>query len=70
MKRSHAIADFFVVDDDPAAQRVMCRILGRSGYNVLLANSGQEAFDKIAANLRQESGRKDKPAIVHGIHAQ
>jgi putative two-component system response regulator len=51
MKNGDAIANILVVDDDPAVQRMIRRILGRAGYNVLLANGGQEAFDKIAANL-------------------
>jgi putative two-component system response regulator len=51
MKNDQAMADILVVDDDPAVQRMLRRILGRSGYHVLMANGGQEAFDKIAANL-------------------
>ncbi|MGD9369171.1 MAG: response regulator [Desulfobacteraceae bacterium] len=51
MKNGPAIADILVIDDDPAVQRMMRRILGRSGYHVYMANGGQEAFEKIAANL-------------------
>ena len=51
MKNGQAMADILVVDDDPAVQRMLSRILSRSGYHVFMANGGQEAFDKIAANL-------------------
>jgi putative two-component system response regulator len=51
MKNDQAMADILVVDDDPAVQRMLSRILGRSGYQVLIANGGQEAFEKIATNL-------------------
>ncbi|MGD9364698.1 MAG: response regulator [Desulfobacteraceae bacterium] len=51
MKNGHAIADILVVDDDPAVQRMMRRILGRPGYHMLMANGGQDAFDKIADHL-------------------
>jgi putative two-component system response regulator len=50
MKNDQAIADILVVDDDPAVQRSIRRILGRSGYNVFMANGGQEAYAKIATN--------------------
>ncbi len=49
--RGQATSDILVVDDDPGIQRMMRRILGRSGYNVFVANGGQEAFDKIVDNL-------------------
>lgn len=49
--RGHASSDILVVDDDPGVQRMLRRILERSGYNVLLASGGQEAFDKIDSNL-------------------
>lgn len=46
MKNSHQTknrANILVVDDDLGVQRMMRRILGRSGYNVLVAGGGQEA---------------------------
>ena len=48
MKKDHAVADILVVDDDPSIHHMMGRILGRSGYNVVVAHGGREAFDKIA----------------------
>ena len=48
MKKDHTIADILVVDDDPSIHRMMGRILGRSGYNVVVAHGGREAFDIIA----------------------
>lgn len=38
-----------IVDDDPAVQRMMRRILSRSGYHVSLADDGDEALKKIDA---------------------
>lgn len=66
MKSSHAIAAIFMVDDDPAAQRVMRRILGRSGYNALLANGGQEAFsiEKSNSIIEQGLGNHFDPDVV------
>jgi putative two-component system response regulator len=49
--QAHGTSNILVVDDDPGIQKMLRRILGRSGYNVLIANGGQEAFDKIAVNL-------------------
>jgi putative two-component system response regulator len=49
--KAHGTSNILVVDDDPGVQRMLRRILGRSGYNVSIANGGQEAFDKIAASL-------------------
>jgi putative two-component system response regulator len=43
--------DILIIDDDPGVQRMMRRTLSRSGYNVIIANDSQEAFDKIAVNL-------------------
>jgi putative two-component system response regulator len=51
MRNGNATADVLVVDDDPGVQRMMRRILSRAGYNVHIADGGQEAFDKIAAGL-------------------
>jgi CheY-like chemotaxis protein len=51
MSNGNAIADVLVVDDDPGVQRMMRRILSRSGYNVHIADGGKEAFNKIAADL-------------------
>lgn len=51
MMRGNAASHILVVDDDPGIQRIMHRILGRSGYNVSIANGGKEAFDKIAEKL-------------------
>jgi putative two-component system response regulator len=50
MKKDHTIADILVVDDDPSIHRMMGRILGRSGYNVVVAHGGREAFDIIAGS--------------------
>jgi putative two-component system response regulator len=51
MRNSNATEDVLVVDDDPGVQRMMRRILSRAGYNVHIADGGQEAFDKITAGL-------------------
>jgi len=44
-------AEILVVDDDPAVQRMMNRILGRAGYNVRTAHDGEEALDIMTAIL-------------------
>ncbi|MEJ2040195.1 MAG: two-component system response regulator [Desulfosarcinaceae bacterium] len=49
MENGSALANILVVDDDPAVQRMMKRILGRSGYHVLVAGGGQAAFDMLNA---------------------
>ena len=36
-----------IVDDDPAVQRMMRRILSRSGYDVCMAHNGDDALQKI-----------------------
>jgi putative two-component system response regulator len=51
MQKKPALADILVVDDDPGVQGMMRRILIRSGYNVLSAEGGQAALDKIAGQL-------------------
>lgn len=47
----HPVADILVVDDDPAVQRMMRRILGRAGHNVMVADGSRQAFDLLAGNL-------------------
>jgi putative two-component system response regulator len=51
MRKKPALADILVVDDDPGVQGMMRRILMRSGYNVLSAEGGQAALEKIAGQL-------------------
>jgi putative two-component system response regulator len=45
------MSDILVVDDEPIIRNMMQRTLSRSGYNVIVANDGQDAFDKISRSL-------------------
>jgi putative two-component system response regulator len=45
------MSEILVVDDEPGILSMMKRVLGRAGYKVSMAKSGQEAFDSIAAKL-------------------
>ncbi|NIM48132.1 MAG: response regulator [Gemmatimonadales bacterium] len=38
-----------IVDDDPAVRRVLSRAMGQIGYGVLLATTGEEACEVLAA---------------------
>lgn len=49
--KGNTTSDILVVDDDPGVQRMLRRILSRSGYNVSLASGGEEAIEKITDKL-------------------
>ncbi len=40
-----------VVEDDPASRRIMSHLLRRSGYTVLVAEDGNEAFEQIRPDV-------------------
>jgi two-component system, cell cycle response regulator len=44
------VREVLVVDDDPAILRLMVVILGKAGYEVAVANDGQQAIDCILAS--------------------
>ncbi len=47
-ERPRGTASVIVVDDDDALRRMMVQVLSRNGYNVVAANSGEEALKRIA----------------------
>lgn len=41
-----------LVDDDPAIQRVVNIVLSGAGYDLCIANSGQECLDEVRSGFR------------------
>lgn len=61
--------DVLVVDDQPGIRFLLDIVIREEGYNIITANNGQEAIEKVRANKPQLVFMDIKMPVMDGLEA-